>query len=195
MSLYWKVSTTLWLSSKILQQPTEALVSFLFLNSTTCLGFVLKNSAQNRSAWSLSTLRSCFPGIPQHCCFWIWSRTWRTFLLPTCTHSRSLMARCAWFARGTHQLKLAFLPTEEPHPWLSFRTCWHKLLHPHSRPVAPSHPCLGEWWLREVGCCSGSTETEEKRKPLVLMPQSLRWEKGAGWFLILADSRSGIYSL
>lgn len=30
---------------------------------------------------------------------------------------------CTWLTRGTYQLKLAFLPTGEPHPWLSFHMC------------------------------------------------------------------------
>lgn len=191
MSLYRKVSITSWLSTKNCSAAYRGPSEFFIpeLHSLLVWILFLKNSAQNRSIWLLSTSHSCLPGISYHRCFWIWSQTQCPFLLPTCTHSCSPMARCVWLARGTYQLRLAFLPTAKPHPWLSFHTCWHKLLHPRSRPAAPSHPCLGEWWLREVGYCSGSTGTKEKRKPFVLMPQSLCWEKGLGdfWFWLTAD--------
>lgn len=190
------------------------MVSFSFLNSTICLFGFCSYTQHKTEPCNYSTLCSCFPGILQHCFLWIWSQTWCNFLLflpvlPMCMYSRSLTARHVGFIRDTYQLKLAFLPTAEPHPWLSFHMCWHKLLHPHSRPVAPSHPCLGEWWSREVGYCSGSTERKENRKPFFLMPQTLCFEKLffmifflipqglclAGWFLIFAASRSGIHSL
>lgn len=163
MPLYWKVSTTSWLSSKNSAAAYRGHGEFLSHELHNLIVWVLftKSSAQSGSIWLLFTLHSCFPETIQH---WLQMQKQHTrcSLLPTCTDSHSLRAHCTWLTRGTYQLKLAFLPTAEPHPWLSFRMCWHKLLHPRSRPVAPSHPCLGGWWLREVGYYSGSTETEEE---------------------------------
>lgn len=130
------------------------------------LDLVLKNSTWNGFTWFLRTLHSCFSAISQHRCFWIWDQTWCIFFLPTCTPTFS--QHITFDSLGTYQLTLAFLPIAEPHPWWSFHMCLHKLLHPHSRPVAPFHPYLGELWLREVGYCSGSKETEMKTKLLLV---------------------------
>lgn len=111
-------------------------------------------------------------------------------------HSHSLTVHYIWFCQGTYQLKLAFLPTAEPHPWWSFHMCLHKLLHPHNRPEAPFHPYLGELWLHEVGYCSGSKETEVRIKSFfkILILKSPCWEKGLGEFWFLSDSRSRMHT-
>lgn len=148
MPLYWKAN-----SAAAYRDHGESFNHELH-NLTVWVLFT-KTSARSRSIWLLFPLHSCFPEIMQQ-------HTRCSLLLPMCTDSHSLRAHCTWLTRGTYQLKLAFLPTAEPHPWLSFRMCWHKLLHPRSRPVAPFHPCLGGWWLHEAGYYSGSRETEEE---------------------------------
>lgn len=170
MPLYWKVSATLWLSSKNSAAAYRGHGEFLsceLLNLNVWVLFT-KTLAQSRSIWLLFTLHSFFPEI-KSTDFRCRSSTLDVPSFCPCAH-RLTLPKSTWLTRGTYQLKLAFPPTAEPHPWLSFHMCWHKLLHPRSRPAAPSHPCLGGWWLHEVGYYSGSTETEEEA---FLMLQSL----------------------
>lgn len=132
---------------------------FLFLHSTSLFGFCSKklNTKQIHTnplhlvQLFSSSITAALPlnlkSNPMH--------------FPSAHIHAPLCHNCIWFSQGTYQLKLASLPTAEPRPWWSFHMCLHKLLHPHSRPVAPFHPYSGELWLHEVGYCSGSTETEK----------------------------------